>query len=66
MTNEQITVTLSREEFITLWNCVWSEIGQREHEWDKFKEQPITQLLIRLYALEAKLKELHTPKEAQR
>lgn len=59
--SERITTTFSRDEFILIWNCVWSEIARREHEWDEFKEIPVTQLLIRLYALEAKLKHLHTP-----
>ena len=66
MNNEQITTTFSRDEFITLWNCVWSEISQREREYEMFHDQPLEFLLSELYKLEAKLKQLHTPTEGAR
>ena len=56
--SETITTTLTRDEFVLVWNCVWSEIANREHELTFNSCDGVRQLLTELYAVEKKLKAL--------
>lgn len=64
--SEQITANFTRDEFILIWNCVWAEIINRQNELEIHSCDGVRSLLTELYAVEKKLKQLHTPPEVTR